>query len=115
MMSAENRPSIAVAAKGDATPCFAVSLLKLSVMSLCTLGLYELFWFYKNWTIIKRREGTAIQPFWRAFFTFFFCYACFARIRGQAQVLHLERSIPAGALAVTWIVTNLLWRLPDPY
>jgi hypothetical protein len=28
---------------------FPVSRLKLAVMSTCTLGIYELYWFYKNW------------------------------------------------------------------
>ena len=41
-------------------PFFAVSLLKLTVLSLCTFGVYELFWFYRNWRLIKLREEPAI-------------------------------------------------------
>jgi hypothetical protein len=115
MADAEVAPGSAVAGRSDAAPCFAVSLLKLTVMSLCTLGIYEFFWFYKNWSLTKRREGTNILPFWRAFFALFFCYACFDRIRGQAQVHHLQQSMPAGLLAAGWIITNVLWKLPDPY
>lgn len=32
---------------------FTASTLKLVLMSVCTLGLYELYWFYKNWVLIK--------------------------------------------------------------
>jgi hypothetical protein len=32
---------------------FPVSLFKLTVMSLFTLGLYEIYWFYRNWQLIK--------------------------------------------------------------
>ena len=46
---------------------FAVSPLKLIVMSTATLGIYELYWFYKNWKLIKQRTESNIMPFWRAF------------------------------------------------
>jgi len=42
---------------------FAVSPLKLVVMSICTMGIYELYWFYKNWVLIKERESLDIKPF----------------------------------------------------
>jgi hypothetical protein len=32
----------------DQAPYFAVSLLKLTVMSICTFGIYDLYWFHKN-------------------------------------------------------------------
>src|SRR5262249_28176473 len=96
-------------------PYFEVSLFKLTVMSICTFGLYELYWFYKNGNFIKQRERTDILPFWRAFFAYFFCYQCFSRIRVSAAALGLPQLISAGPLAAGWIITTLLWRLPDPY
>ena len=96
-------------------PHFPVSLLKLTVMSICTFGIYEVYWFYKNWNLIKQREGTNIAPFWRAVFGYFFCYQCFSRIRAHAESLGLHQSVPAGPLATGWIITSLLWKLPDPY
>lgn len=32
---------------------FPVSNTKLVLMSLATLGFYELYWFYKNWVFVK--------------------------------------------------------------
>ena len=49
-------------------PFFTASVLKLIVMSVCTMGIYQLYWFYKNWKLIKDRTGQKIRPFWRAFF-----------------------------------------------
>jgi hypothetical protein len=99
----------------DQPSCFPVSLLKLTVMSIATFGIYELYWFYKNWKLIKQREKIKIAPFWRAFFAYFFCYQCFSDIRAQATSLDLQQSLSAGLLAVGWIITSLLWKLPDPY
>lgn len=47
---------------------FAVSKSKLAVMSIFTFGLYEIYWFYKNWKIVKEETGRKIHPFWRAIF-----------------------------------------------
>jgi len=84
-------------------------------MSTCTLGIYELYWQYKNWSLIKEREKLDIRPFWRAWFAILFCYSLFKKIRTTAQSLNLKRSIAIGPLAAGWIIVSLFWRLPDPY
>ena len=94
---------------------FSVSPLKLIVMSLCTFSIYEIYWFYKNWTIIKEHEQLKINPFWRAFFSIFFCYSCFKKIRGTAESSNLRASIAAGPLAAGWSIVTLFYKLPDPY
>lgn len=64
---------------------FPASLLKLGVLSVYTVGLYEIYWFYKNWQLIRARERSNDSPFLRAFFALFFCYSCFARMRRQGS------------------------------
>ncbi len=94
---------------------FPVSILKLIVLSVCTMGIYELYWYYKNWRLIKERENLDIMPFWRAFFAYFFCYSLFLKVRATANSLSVTRSIAAGPLALSWIIVTILWQLPDPY
>ena len=53
---------------GEEAYFFAPPLIKLVVMSLTTLGLYVLYWFYRNWKTIKLRGHDGIMPFWRAVF-----------------------------------------------
>lgn len=96
-------------------PFFRVSTTKFLVLSLTTLSLYELYWFYKNWQLIRAREGTDISPAARTLFAFFFCYQAFCRVRDYPAPGAKNESLAAGALAIGWIVTALLWRLPDPY
>lgn len=96
-------------------PWFAVSVTKLLVMSLCTLTLYQLYWFYENWRRVKRRENLSIYPAARALFAVFFCYQLFAKIRDFDARGKSEKGLGAGPLAIGWIVATVLWRLPDPY
>jgi len=94
---------------------FPVSKLKLILMSLCTLGLYELYWFYKNWKLIKTRTGQNLSPFWRAFFSFIFGYQLFKHIQVSADSNGCKSSINPGWLFIGYIVLNATWRLPDPF
>jgi hypothetical protein len=94
---------------------FPVSRLKLIIMSIVTFGIYELYWFYKNWKLIKQRTGDNIMPFWRAFFGVIFCYSCFKEIKEVAKTQNVTFPSTPGLLATIWIVFTITWRLPDPY
>jgi hypothetical protein len=94
---------------------FDVSIPKLVVLSVCSLGIYELYWFYKNWQIVRARERSDISPLWRAVFGFFFCYAMFKRVREYDAQTGGAGALPAGALAAGWVVVTFLWQLPDRY
>ena len=96
-------------------PFFAVSTLKLFALSFCTFGLYELYWFYKNWQLIKEREQTSIVPALRALFGILFCYAFFSRVRDFDAPVANKSRLAAGPLAAAWIITSLTHKLPDPY
>ena len=99
----------------ETPPFFAVSLVKLVVLSFFTLGFYELYWFYKNWHLIKARERSDVVPILRAFFGVLFCYACFSRIRDHGEKLGVAPPLPAGAYTVGWVITTITWKLPQPY
>lgn len=94
---------------------FAVSRSKLIVMSLCTFGIYEIYWFYKNWKLVKERKGGNIRPFWRAFFAVFFCHALFKSIRDSGNSYGFGSDINPGWLAVGYLGLSVTWRLPDPF
>ncbi|WP_144006835.1 hypothetical protein [Pelomonas sp. KK5] len=89
------------------TPWFAISTTKLLVMTLCTLSLYEIYWFYRQWAAVKLREQSDVLPAARAIFPVFFCYSLFAKVRGRGAA-----GLAAGPLATGWIITALLWRAP---
>jgi hypothetical protein len=94
---------------------FPVSPLKLVVMSTVTFGIYELYWFYQNWKLVKHRTRSDIMPFWRAFFGFFFCYSMFRKIQTSASERGLTAAFSPGLLTILWIGITSCWRLPNPY
>lgn len=101
--------------EGTPTPFFPVSTTKLLVLSICTLGFYQVYWFYKNWRLIKERENSDISPAPRAIFSVFYCYQCFKRIGDFALPASAMTELAAGPLAAGWIITSLLHKLPEPY
>jgi hypothetical protein len=95
-------------------PLFAVSMVKLIVMSVVTLGLYEMYWAYKHWVAIRRRERSEIMPAPRAFFGVIFAWPLFTRIEKIGVAEGVPDAPPGGFLAIAWIIITLCWRLPDP-
>ena len=114
---AEDTPQVPpIVAKNNKKPLyFPVSKLKLILMSLCTLGLYELYWFYKNWKLIRTRTGQNLSPFWRAFFSFIFGYQLFKDIQVSADSNGCKSSINPGWLFICYLALNATWSLPDPF
>ena len=101
---------------GDSMPIFfPVSLTKFIVMHFCTVGMYQLYWFYENWKLILEREQSDASPFWKTFFMFIYCYALFEKVQRSAVSLKMGHSISVHVLATGWILLSALWLLPDPY
>ena len=100
--------------QSEPTTFFPVSLLKLTVLSFCTVGLYDIYWFYKNWKVIKLRDRSSISPALRSLFGVFFCYSLFKSMDKDLETLS-GPTLSVGGLAAGWILLILLSRLPDPY
>ena len=93
---------------------FPAGLSKLSVMSVVTFGLYEVYWFYKNWSDIKTREGIKINPVLRAIFYPLFAYSAFKRIKDKGAEVGAQTGYSPGALATAVFLLIASTYLPDP-
>jgi hypothetical protein len=93
---------------------FSVSGLKLVLMSTCTFGLYEIYWFWQNWLHVQRRERSGIMPSWRAVFAILYCYALLRRIRETAQMHGVATGVWPGVMTLAWIVLNIASGSPGP-
>lgn len=63
---------------------FPVSLTKYLVMHVSTLGLYQLFWIYKQWTRIKAIDRDDLWPWARTLFAGIWNFPLFDRVSREA-------------------------------
>lgn len=93
---------------------FPVSRLKFICMAVLTFGIYEIYWFYRNWAFVRDRDRVRIRPFWRAVCGPLWLQALIGDIneRSGADVITKGQAV---GLFLAYIVLSCLWPLPDPY
>jgi hypothetical protein len=94
---------------------FATPPAKFIAMSVCTFGLYEIYWSYKNWRIIKERDDSQIMPFWRGIFYPLWHYSLLTELSKDLESSALSSGAYRGFLTAIVVMLNALIRLPDPY
>jgi len=80
------------------------------VLSLLTFGLYTLFWFYRNWSLLRDRDGWDILPVPRAVFAIFFTHNLLESINDRAVAQGHSGGAP-NWLATGYVATALLTNL----
>lgn len=93
-------------------PFLPTTTRKFAVMCLFTLGLYEIYWSYKNWQRIRARTGESLSPFWRAFWSPLWSFALFPRIHAAAKEQRVGADWSPNSLAALYLVLAVSWRLP---
>lgn len=86
---------------------YAVSINKLVIFCVCTFGLYQFYWHYKNWKAIRLQTGYKAVPGLRAFFLIFFTYGLFKWILESAYKNGYKKQSSAGSLTWFYILTLL--------
>mgnify|MGYP006284019233 CR=1 FL=1 len=89
-------------------PFYPVRVDKFVVLSMLTLGIYELVWFYRNWRYVRTSSGDDIMPFWRTVFSALFYFNLIQRVRGNELGW-------GGALGLAYLLAQGANRLPDPF
>lgn len=90
------------------------SPLRFSLLCVFTWGLYEVFWFHRQWRWLKEKDGLKIWPVARAIFAFFFADALFKRVFELAEEKG-DAPRTASWLSVAYIALLLTARLPFPW
>ncbi|MBI3289772.1 zinc ribbon domain-containing protein [Candidatus Microgenomates bacterium] len=90
----------------------AIDVSKLLVMSFLTFGIYEIYWFYKQWKFVKNTKTLEITPWARALFAPLFAYQLFKHVFDLSK----DKNGKAGWLAIGYFIfVGLSWKLPDPW
>src|SRR5262245_7475725 len=96
-------------------PFVAVPTARFVLMSLATFSLYQIWWFYQNWSRVKQRTACEIRPFWRAVFSPLFCYQLVKTVRSTSEKLAVPAGLSAGTITGLYLVLLLCERLPDSW
>ncbi len=91
-----------------------VPMGKFIFLSVVSLGLYEIYWMYKNWQFIKQRRNLKIIPLARAIFSLFFIYSFFKNIFLIAAEKGYEERYSPLLLSACFIMLNLLANKDNP-
>lgn len=86
---------------------YPVSLFKFAVMSMVTLGVYPLYWFYKQWAYIRAREDSAIMPVMRAVLLPLWYYSFYKELRADSIRRFGRSHLPAAPMAVVLLLVYL--------
>lgn len=82
-------------------------------MSVITLGLYNIVWFYKNFQQIKATSGESMWPVARAIFQLFFTINLFKRIHEAAEAKDIAVGWSYKSLGAAFIVLTILFNQSD--
>lgn len=89
---------------------FSVSCLRLYILSVLSLGLYELYWMFKNWQCVKANKvvpaDEKIKPVWRGW-VFFLIWAV-PLLRRLAAYGKGTATMSANMLAIGYVFCRLL-------
>ncbi len=91
-----------------------ISLNKFIILSILSIGLYEIWWIYKAWRFFKEKNELDIYPAIRALLSVFFLYFLYNRILDYAKDEEYAKSYSPGFLFIGFVSFSLLTRLPDP-
>jgi hypothetical protein len=113
--SALPQPTSPTTTKNDARilDFYVVPTSKFLILSVLTFGTYIIFWFAKNWIIVKKQENSLIHPIARAIFNIFFFSSLAERILKSAKARGYDRNYYSVLLAIGYFLLSLLFRLDD--
>lgn len=60
-----------------------LNLNQFILLSVLSLGLYNIWWMFKTWRFFLQKDQLDIQPAFRAIFSIFFLYGLFERIHNM--------------------------------
>ncbi len=94
-------------APGAPPPFYLVSPTKFSLLFWSTMGLYDLYWQYKNWSLYREARGGGGLPVLRALFSIFFAPSLFHHIAREARQAGVAGTFHPSWLAVVYVLGTL--------
>lgn len=85
---------------------YVISIPKMALLYFGTLGLYEVYWFFKQWQAIKYKNGKNYNVIIRTLLPYIFCFPLFIEIANLNQG-NIKRKEPI-FLAILYVIASLI-------
>lgn len=91
---------------------YVISTWKLIIMSLATFGIYEIYWFYRQWKSFNaennlKHGGFALGIY--ALFSPLSSYSLFKHVSNDIKEANKGKGLEAGALAIVYFFLTRIW------
>lgn len=86
---------------------YIVGPTKFLLLSILTMGLYLVYWFYRHWKMIKLRDDSSIWPIPRGLFYIFFTHSLFSDIDEKILRNRLEFNWSPGVTATLVVLISI--------
>jgi hypothetical protein len=104
---------IDVVAEQASPQFYVVAPVKCMALFIATLGLYSFYWFWRHWSLYKRRYAPGIWPVPRAIFQVFFTHSLFGKIDVRLKQVDPRYRWSPSALAWLFVIFMVLANLLD--
>ena len=92
---------------------YVVSPTKFMLLSVLTLTLYFVYWFYRNWKLIKDADNDDTWPPARGFFYIFFTHSLFSDVQDNLEDQGHSFGWNPMVLATIFVVLTVALNLAD--
>jgi hypothetical protein len=92
-----------------------LSVNKFIILSVVTLGLYDVWWIYKSWRFFQDKEKSDIMPAMRTVFSIFYLIPLFNKILRLAKNNDYKNGYVSVFLFVGFLIISPLSLLPTPF
>ena len=99
MTSRKNHPTKHQSKKVTVPNYYTVSNIRLFGLFVLTLGIYPMYWFYKNWRALEAHSDRKVYPRLSAVLYHFFSYDLYTNVRRHAEETKTDIKVPAGLYA----------------
>ncbi len=92
---------------------YVVAPKKFLLLFFFTLGIYRLYWFYKNWSFHKKVTGKRLWPVMRAIFSIFFTHSLFALFDQKSKEFVPDYKWSASGVATIYVLFTVIESICD--
>ncbi|MCG8668109.1 MAG: hypothetical protein MI867_01750 [Pseudomonadales bacterium] len=92
---------------------YVVSIQKFTLLFFATMGLYSVYWFYKNWALYKIAYSADVWPIPRGIFSIFFAHRLYGAIDAELKTREIQYQWNPDMLATGYVIITIFSHVMD--